>query len=263
VFKSLFKYVLIAALLGGCDDLPRDNLLDPRNESSYGSSAILLEAFVNTYYTELEYNFWTLQALRQVESFYGQRVIIAEYHRDIKVGDSTYHDPYSYATYDNRHKMYADADGTFDRAIPDIFINGDQGRVLGASSVASVHDRLQQTINRLLDEKSYYALEADLTKSNNTLTIDYRVARLGNTAAGELRLNVIFVKDYGSDYSRRVVTRSNYPFPNEIPGIKAGEIFKGQVVESLSVTDKPDAVILSLTEKNSISVLKSIEKVIP
>lgn len=263
MFRSLFKYALMAAFLGGCDDLPRDNLLDPRNASSYGNSAILLESFVNISYTELEYNFWTLQALRQIQSFYGDRVIIAEYHRDIKVGDSTYHDPYSQATHDTRHKMYADADGTYDRAIPDIFINGDQGRVLGASSVASVRDRLQDNINLLLDEKSYYALEADLTRNNNTLTIDYRVARLGNTSAGELRLTLIYIKDYGSEYSRRVVTGSNYPFPLEIPGIKAGEIYKGQLVESLHPADKPDAVILSLTGKNSIRIVKTIEKVIP
>jgi hypothetical protein len=67
-------------LISACEDIPRDNLLDPQNPDSYTSSIILLEAFVNTN-NPLPYNLWALEALDEIGGLYGTKIVIAEYHR--------------------------------------------------------------------------------------------------------------------------------------------------------------------------------------
>lgn len=250
-------------LVSGCSDLPRDNLLDPKNEDSYSESPVLIEAFVNTAYTEVNYNFWSLEALNDIEAFYQERVLIVEYHRDIRAGDSTYRDPFSNSKYDDLQQEYVNAAGSAPRALPDIYLNGDRGRVLGASSAVSVYNRLSPLLAELADEKSEYTLEIDLNTTGNNINIHYRLARLGNRAATDLRLNLIFVKDHGSEYSKRVVQKVNFPFAEEIDNIEAGEFFEDKIIETIGSENKPDYIIFTITHKEDVTILKTLKKVIP
>ena len=266
MFRSVFKLILLFLIISNCDNIPRDNLLDPKNDDSYRKSVILLEAFVNTTY-DYPLNFWALEALDSIEAIYGERIVIAEYHRNIKVGDSLYADPYANTQdqFDMIHQNYVDVSlNTFERAIPDIYINGTYDRILGASSVHSVIDRLTPGISELINEKTYFTIEADISASTDTtVSIKCKIARLGNQSEKDLQLNWIFIKDHKQNYLKRVVEKVSFLEPENIEEIKAGEYVEEEIGPiTFSSERRPDAVILTITKRNNLEVLQTFRKVI-
>ena len=258
MYKYISSMMIAALLLFGCGDLERDNLLDPKNEDSYSEVPILIEAFVNS---ELSYNEAALDALDDIEDTYKNEVLILEYHREILVNDSVYDDEYSNSLFTGLHQYYADNYNNYPMAIPDIYLNGSKGRILGASSSASVVDRIEDLLPGLLNEKSDYNMEAEMSASGSKLNINYKVARLGNRSSSGLQLQVALVKNFGMSHANRVVQFVNYPVFETISRTNAGEYAEGNLSFDLSDIDNlPDTAIFKIVQENSIKVLFTMKK---
>ncbi|MCK4754801.1 MAG: hypothetical protein KAS58_06175, partial [Calditrichia bacterium] len=67
-------------ILISCKDIPRDNVLDPKNPDSYRAQVISLEAFVNTENDQM-YNEYMLSALQTIVNRYPGKLILLQYHR--------------------------------------------------------------------------------------------------------------------------------------------------------------------------------------
>jgi len=82
----IFRHSLILFLfiISACDDIERDNILDPKNPGSYRPLTTMIEAFVNTENDQL-YNQYMISALNKIKEQYGQKVVIAHFHRNVGV----------------------------------------------------------------------------------------------------------------------------------------------------------------------------------
>ena len=81
---SLFAvYFLVLCHFSSCDDIPRDNVLDPKNSNSYRDQMVSIEAFVNTNNDSL-FNEYMLSALAIIEGRYPGKVNIAHFHRNTR-----------------------------------------------------------------------------------------------------------------------------------------------------------------------------------
>lgn len=252
--KYIFSIFSILLLIISCDDIPRDNILDPKNSSGYCQPVILIEAFVNTSYDACDR---AIEALYLIEADYGGKIVVAEYHRD--VADSI--DSYSYLQYDALHQKYVDeSSSSTQRGVPDIFVNGAANRVSGASSVNSVRDRLNPIISELVIQKNEYFLEPSVEVNNTTINASCKVARLGNQAAADLRLKLIFIKDYGEPYLKHVsILPEQALIPYVIDKIDAGEFVEKKFDSlSFSFTNLPDAVIFTLTSEDEVEIFQTI-----
>ncbi|MFN2128874.1 MAG: hypothetical protein ACK2TU_13525, partial [Anaerolineales bacterium] len=138
IFNQYLLFIPIVVMVFSCDDLPRDNLLDPKNPNSYRPQIVSLEAFVNTQ-NDADFNQYMLEALSIIEQRYPQKVAIAHYHRNVP--DTTYEDSLAIQANEILYTQYVNYfDGQ--KGVPDVFINGVAKRIKGASSVATALERL-------------------------------------------------------------------------------------------------------------------------
>lgn len=254
--KYSFSLFVCLAFLTGCTDLPRDNVLDPQNPNSYQESTILLEAFVNTA-NPYDYNRWALQALDSIRQMYRSDIIIAEYHRDTQ----QYADPpYSNPIFELLYDKYVSHSDPAIKGVPDIFINGISHRVQGASGVSSVISRLNAILSELVIVNSHFTLEpADIHVSDSEITSSCKIARLGNQSAEDLLLRLIAIHAYNPGELKRVVT--NLVKSDIISRLNAGEI-KTVVFDTVPITEKPAALIFSLTSADELIVYQNIRVVL-
>lgn len=263
MFKSIFRLIVLIALLVSCSDIERDNPLDPKNPDSYNETPILIEAFVNTSFS---YDSAAIEALNQLENDYRGDISfeIVEYHRTHNLAP-TGKDPHEQTLFETFQDQYVAA-YTESKAVPDIFVNGTDGRVRGASDANSVYNRLAPIISSLSAQQSKYAMEIDLVTTGQNLNIDYRIARLGNKSEENLELNIILVKNYGTEYLKRVAKDIRNP-AKVINKIESGEYSEGNILisdySSVQFADLPDYAIFTITKQGSITVLKTLKKEIP
>lgn len=258
MFKLCFKLILLTVFLIGCSDIARDNPLDPKNPDSISETPILIEAFVNTSFS---YDRAALEALDQIQLQFGNNVDleIVEYHRTHEQGETDIvpfeKEEFRFLQQDYA-EMYPDTIG-----VPDIFVNGSQGRVFGATtSYESVYDRLAPIVSDLAGQPSHYSLEAEISTVGNMLDVNYKIARLGDEPDENLNINIIFVKDYSPVYSSRIVV--NYLGGADVVNkIAAGEYYEGKI-EDIVCPDLPDYALFTITRQNDITVLKTLKKVI-
>ena len=90
IYRFRILTIILILFLVECQNIPRDNPLDPKNPESFSSLNILIEAFVNTANPH-RYNEYMLAALDSILNSYPNRVVIAEYHRNTEVYLDTYH----------------------------------------------------------------------------------------------------------------------------------------------------------------------------
>ncbi|MGD9898233.1 MAG: hypothetical protein AB7T22_03805 [Calditrichaceae bacterium] len=254
VFKFISKVMLLWLLVLSCDELPRDNLLDPKNSSGYRESVVFIEAFVNTH-NPYQYNEFTLDALDEIESVYGNRVVIAEYHRNITLPDTIYSDPYYSLQNEQLYWRYVDAADPGSIGVPDVFINGYQNRVQGASSSSAARDRISKIVGSLVTEKNEYTIESDLRINGSVIQAKCRIARLGNQAADEMLLKMILINNYGETGLKRVV--DDISLPVTIAGLDAGSYIEKDI--SQTFINEPDAVIIVLTSNDGLLIYQALK----
>ena len=260
MFKSIFRLIVLIVLFAACSDIERDNLLDPKNPDSFSETPILIEAFVNSSFS---YDSTAIEALNQIENDYSGDISfeIVEYHRTHDSAPIGY-DPYEQTVFTTLQDQYVGA-YTESKAVPDIFVNGTQGRVRGASDDNSVYNRLAPIISGLSAQQSNYAIEVEIETSGQILDIDYRIARLGNKSEADVELNIIFVKNYGTNYYKRVAKGIRYP-AKVLNKIESGEYSEGNInvddYASVPYINLPDYAIFTITKQGSITVLKTLKK---
>lgn len=248
VRRYIFSLALLTTFIIGCQDIPRDNLLDPKNDSSYQASTLLLEAFVNTTAAD-NYNLWALQALDSIKELYGKRVVIAEYHRDSS--------PYASPVFENLYDKYVDNSTDIIKGVPDIFLNGVSARVQGASAAASVVSRLNAFLSDWVVRNNYFTLEAEDVKwDDSEISAACRIARLGSEPAEDILLKMIALKQVNSGQLKRVALGIEKSVV--ISKIEAGEI-KTEDFEMGNLSSRPDKVIFCLTSSDELHVYQSIE----
>jgi hypothetical protein len=252
VYKFNYNLFIVVLLLMACKDIPRDNILDPHNPNSYQSSTILIEAFVNTY-NPLSYNQWALQALDSVKEIYGSKILIAEYHRDT----DRYSDPYSKLIFEPLYDKYVENSSEKVKGMPDIFVNGTDQRVQGASGVNSVMTRVNTILSKLTIDNTHFTLEpADVKVSGTTLEASCKIARLGNQIANNLLLRLILIQKVNSQELKRVVT--DLKKSSAILRLEAGEITTIKF-DPIPIDERPNQIIFSLTSSDELTIYQNIK----
>lgn len=196
-YSNFFIPIFCAVFLClGCEDLPRDNILDPKNPSSRTDQIVVIEAFVNTNEDLPPYNFWMLDALKTLKDKYTDKVIICEYHRTIGM----YDDPFAIRESDFIQDSY-----TEEKGVPDVFLNGSVVNIRGSSGPNNSLNRLEMALQDLLNKNSFFEIEPEISRNGNSLKINAVIARLGSKSAGNIFLRAV-VKEYiDATYHRNVV----------------------------------------------------------
>ena len=192
---------MIALLMGvwSCEDIPRDNPLDPKNPNSTRSRKILIEAFVNTN-NPLPYNQFALTALDSLSQLHSNKVVILEYHRNTRDYTDPYHLPENEALYQSYIDLFDGVAG-----VPDVFFNIRTKRVQGASSVANSFTRFTEALSGLLNRNSQYALELNYRVSDTSIIPEITLAKLGEKDARNIRIKAILIAEIDRNNLKRVV----------------------------------------------------------
>lgn len=260
MLKYIFSVLLIFLVIG-CEDIPRDNLLDPKNEDGYTESVVLIEAFVNLSAEILvDYNLWAVDGLDQVQTRFGEQVIIVEYHRNV----SGYIDPFTDTTkyvFKELHEEYT-ANELIPMGVPDIFINGLSARVSGASSIENVASQVISEVLDPVDQKNYFRIEPDVVVGlNNSLQVNCLIAALGNQTFSDLKVRLIFLKSYsGPPHTDRVaidMIKSDF-----LPHIGKGEIIE-KSFSPVTFSEPPDKIVIAVLSADGKYVLQSVVKELP
>ena len=261
VSVSVFKInlaLLTLFLLQACGDIPRDNLLDPKNEESYTQPVVLLEAFVN-FACPGEYSRWAVQSLQNVEQTYPGRVLVAEYHRDLAGYDDAYVSGPSSSKFTSIQDVYID-DQLPERGVPDVFVNGSVQRVSGASSAVSVGEQITPSVDNLLAQKDYFLLQASValtTEADTTCNVSCRVARLGNKTNKNLKMRVIIIRDEKQDLLHHRVLDVSLLQPIET--LQAGEYLDVKF-DPIVLSDIPTSVIVALFASDGKTALQAVQE---
>ncbi len=236
--------------------------MDPKNPDSYSKSIVLVEAFVNVAHPS-PYNGYVLEALKEIDENDSDNVIVVEYHRDL-TQNGFYDDPYNDEELSLRftqlQERYLQEWPDAIRGVPDVYINGGNRRVAGASSKSSVLNRMQLYLDEVTDIQNRYSIEVDLQyPGQDQIDIKARVASLGNQASVDLRLRFMFVKDHQTSQASRAV---NYLEDGVLVGkIDAGS-YKEIRLATINFDTMPDYAVISLTSDDGSEVYQTLQKTV-
>ncbi len=221
-FTWAFPFVFSALFLWQCDSLERDNPLDPANPSSSRPSVAVAEAFVNTSAAAgTDYNTLALKALDSLKSIFGERLLVIQYHRHTRdFQDSLAVEPLVESRYTAYTIDYNEQRFRRFKGVPDIFVNGPQQHLQGASDTKGVVEGIIPYINAVLGSDSYYTLETDIEAASDGYSGRIRVARLGNRTAENMSLWIVLTTDHGAHGRYSVVRLSS---PITVESLAAGD----------------------------------------
>jgi len=252
-FTSHFKKFIVTLFpllfLLRCS-IPRDNILDPQNPDSFKSHQIMIEAFVNTENPYL-YNEYMLSALDSLLQLYKNQLVVVEYHRNTDDYQSDYH----LAENEILYQTYLEALDSSLKGVPDVFINGVESRIQGASSISSALFRLQEAILPRLSNISHITIELDYRIEDDYVTPLVTIARLGSEDANDLILRAVLVSKMDNNYHKRVVRRSVEGL--DISIIKHGEIQKQTLPDIQLNGESENQLIVYVAGKNNHIIYQS------
>jgi hypothetical protein len=209
------KWILSFLLLVACENLERDNPLDPNNPSSERRRVVFVEAFVND---AAPFSVFALQALDSLAAtFPQQQVVIVEHH----LPSTKFTDAEALPESDGRYRLLTAADPKVSATVPDIFFNGTPSRVLGASSTGAAVFRYRHAIQAEIDKVAHFTIETKKTISANRIDIDVTVARLGKDGFSQFAVTTMIAEDLGRAGHHHVVRK--ILLPENFSGIAAGE----------------------------------------
>lgn len=256
IFNHHFLFVPLVFLVFSCDDILRDNPLDPKNPNSYRPTTISIEAFVNTQNDDA-FNQYMLSALSIIEQRYPGKVAIAHYHRN--VGD-TYPDSLAIPANEILYTQYVN---NFDgqKGVPDVFINGVAKRIKGASSAETALERLDNALQPMLVENSFYTIEPEVTKSGSKLIVSVVIARLGSELAEDILVRAILVDKRASEPGSPVVKQIE--ISNLIPSIEPGEQREIQFSDFYLIPGADLSMLFMISSSENYLVEQAIEVGVP
>jgi len=254
---------LALILLNGCDDIARDNILDPKNPASESQKIVTVEAFV---YTGSDapnsLNDTLLYALDRIKNTYENKINVLEYHRYTKnyFADPYVIDPFSGFSNENQYNIYT---GNMNEGVPDVFINGIAARVQGASTIENSVFRIDQALQPYLIQNSYFSIEPDISTQDDKINLSAAIARLGSEDAKNILVKAIIIYHVDNNILKRVVH-----------GIGKSKIIEeidhGEIKEvDFSPIPKADfnyisvSVVFMVTSEDETKIYQSIEVQIP
>jgi hypothetical protein len=252
VFNGKMIFLIGLGLLSGCSDIPRDNLLDPKNKNSLRPQIVAVDVFVNTS-NDLQYNQYMLSALDQLQQKYTGQINIAEYHRNT----TDYTDPLTLPENEILYNIYITPFTTQGKGVPDVFLNGTAERIQGASSLAAAVIRVEQALQPLLLQNSFFTIESEINRNDDQADITVKLARLGSTDAHDLLLKTILTEQIDNQSLKRVTRRILKS--DIITDLSAGEI---KTIE-FHLTDLADTssynVLLNVSSADELNIYQSVE----
>jgi hypothetical protein len=253
---SIFTGCLIAVFsFVSCKDIPRDNLLDPKNPGSYRAQIIAVEAFVNTENNEM-YNEYMLSALKTVEQHYSKKITIADYHRNLPDNADSLSNPLSEYVYEDYVDQFDSQKG-----VPDVFINGATIRIKGASSADNATNRLESALQPLLIQNSYFTIEPQVTRRESIVRTTVKIARLGSIAAEDFFVRMTLVEKIDNNMLRNVVR--HIETSNLIPGLEPGEQKEFSFADLEVQSGRELSVIFTVMSNNDKIIHQSVEVDVP
>ena len=241
-------------IITSCDDIPRDNPLDPKNPASYRSRIVFVEAFVNTnpvLADSLPLNQYMLSALNQFEDRHENKVVIAEYHR------GSYSDSLARPEFDLLYDKYLNGLSSSLRGVPDVFLNSTLARITGASSVETALTRLETAFESFSTAISEFTLEPEIIKTDSQVEIEVEIAKLGNSDAEDIVMKAVLIEDLRTPYLQRVARK--LWDPEIIPSLPNGET---RTVTFSAIPIKRDAdrfVIITVSSEDELEIYQAIE----
>jgi hypothetical protein len=241
-----------------CDDIPRDNLLDPKNSDGYADQVVLVEAFVNTNPSvPFDYNQWAIAGLDNVLDFYPDEVVVAEYHRDVQTYDDALNTVSSNIRFTQLHQKYT-LNADVPMGVPDIFVNGQANRISGASSASVVEEQVRTAASRLINEQNKFMIEIETEFSGaQSIKVNATIAAMGNKAASNISARLIFLKDYQEVHQNHVVI--DLIDQQDLPDIEKGSFIE-QSFDTVTFEQIPDRVVLSVISEDGTEVYQSAVK---
>jgi hypothetical protein len=252
---SIGAVLLSRIVFISCKDIPRDNVLDPKNPDSYRAQVIALEAFVNTENDQM-YNEYMLSALRTVVDRYPGKIVFMQYHRNTNYFTDSLVIPENEILYEN----YLDA---FDelKGVPDVFINGSFDRIKGASSVEAAVDRIDTAIQPLLIENTFFTIEPNVSRTNSKISISTKIARLGSESISDVVVRVTLTEQINTGIKYRVVR--SIENSNLIPRFEPGEQKDIKFSDLTLNSTNAWYVIFTVTSNQNMLVHQSTEVTVP
>jgi len=238
----------LALLFCACDELARDNPLDPGNPRSERRRVILIEAFVNEATPFSPFAAAALDSLANV--FSTDALIIAEHH----LPSTSFVDQNALA---ESLERYANLTAV-NRGVPDVFFNGSSTRVQGASSMQTALARYRDTIDRIAGAVSHFTIEADKKTSGARIDLDVTIARLGDREFSQFSVCAVIWEDLGTSHRHRVVRKvvAHQIFNSIAPGEKKVMSFSAQVPVALDPGRLSAAVFVEQNTSSGREILQ-------
>ncbi len=211
LLKSQKRILSFILLLVACEDLERNNPLDPQNPSSERRRVVFVEAFVND---AAPFSAFALSALDSLAVTFPQlQMVIVEHH----LPSAKFTDAQALPESADRYKILTAAAP----AVPDLFFNGSPRRVQGASTVGTAALRYRHAIQAEIDKVAHFTIAAQKTISAHRIDIDVTVARLGKDGFSQFAVTALIAEDLGTAGHHHVVRK--ILLPENFSGIAAGE----------------------------------------
>ncbi len=263
IFKNLIIFIFCLVFLLGCDDIPRDNILDPKNPTSERPKIVTVEAFVNTNPNATYFfNDTLLNALDQIKNTYNNKITVLEYH--LKTIVTALNDtPWVYSLNETIYDNYLEDLVVKNKGVPDVFINGIAARVQGASTVQNSIIRLEEALQPFIIQNSLFSLEPMASIQNNEINLSVKIARLGSTNAQNILVKAIIIYKIDDEILKRVaygIAKSTI-----IGEIENGEIKDVDIdpVPLATFQYQSISVIVMVTSEDEKTIYQSIEVDIP
>lgn len=213
--------LLLTSLSVACADLNHVNPLDPENPDAEADQIVVVENFI-MHYTDAgtvpDPVKNSQDALYELVSKYGEKMIILEYHMPPYLSANT--DEYYLPEDTVRYNQYRD---NTPRGFPHVFFNGKQNSAQGASSKTAAKARYEAYLDTMTIRKNRLYCELEKSVSGNTLTIDSRIARFGETSINNLSVEFIVYQNNGD---LKNFTVRDVLLPITITNIGAKEVFE-------------------------------------
>ena len=198
-------------LLFSCEELDRNNPLDPKNPRSESRRMILVEAFVND---ATPFSSYALSAVDSLAAtFSSDQIIIAEHH----LPSANFTDMNALPESADRYQGLAPADP----AVPDLFFNGAKVRMQGASSAHAASQRYRGGLHHELGGITHFTIAARKNIAASEIQIDATIARLGDSGFPQIAVFALVWEDLGVAGHHHLVRKIFSP--EVFSGIAAGE----------------------------------------
>jgi hypothetical protein len=253
MLRFAFKSILsICIFLIACDNIPRDNLLDPKNPAGFRPQIVVLEAFLNTNEDIPEdYNSQMIIALNRLAAKYEDKINIIEYHRNV----GTYPDSLHVIENENLYSKYINYFEPGSEGVPDLFINGTGARIQGAFEAVKTQVRIEQALEPYLIENCYFALEPIVTITPGRVGLATKIARLGTTSEKNILVKAVVMSFKDSPYHQRVVREIKKS--NIIEQIYSGEVKEIAFTDFEFESSEQLSVIFQITSADELRIYQS------